>query len=73
VITGIIVLIAMILGGFTGCVLTITLATAAINFWCESTMRRVRYWKAEAIRYREALEDAQQESSCETPGGRGMR
>ena len=71
VITGVIVLIAMLLGAVTGCILTMTLATAAISVWCESMMRRVRYWKAEAIRYREALEDAQQESSCETPGGRG--
>jgi hypothetical protein len=70
VITGIIVLIAMALGGFTGCILTMTLATAAISLWCESTMRRVRYWKAKAIEYREALEDLQHESSCETPGGR---
>lgn len=69
-ITGIIVLIAMILGGFTGCVLTITLATAAINVWCESMMRRERFWKAKAIGYRDALEDLQQESGCETPGGR---
>lgn len=70
-ITGVIVLIAMLLGAVTGCILTMTLATAAINVWCESMMRRVRYWKAEAIRYREALEDAQQDCSCETPGGRG--
>jgi hypothetical protein len=69
VITGIIVLIAMILGGFTGCILTMTLATAAINLWCESIMARARYWKAKANGYREALEDLQQESSCETPGG----
>ena len=58
-------LIAMFLGAVTGCVLTMTLATAAINHWHEWMMRKVRYWQAEADRYRETLEILQPESGCE--------
>ncbi len=69
-ITGVIVLIAMFLGAVTGCVLTMTLATVAINHWTEWMMRKVRYWRGEADRYREALERVQPGDGCETPGRR---
>jgi hypothetical protein len=70
VITGVVVVIAIFLGAVTGCILTMTIATAAISCSQESMMRKVRYWQAEAARARQALHRLRPESGYDASASR---
>jgi outer membrane lipoprotein SlyB len=56
--TGIVVAAAILLGAVAGCVLTMTIATAAMSHSQEWMARKVRYWQSETARARKALQRA---------------
>jgi hypothetical protein len=63
-ITGIIVVVGIFVGAFTGCVVTMAVSAAAVNQWTEWMMRKVRYWQTEAIRTRQILRGEQPDDDC---------
>jgi outer membrane lipoprotein SlyB len=64
--TGIVVVLATLIGAVTGCVLTMTIATAAIAHSQDRMARKVRYWQAETARAREALQRARSGIGADT-------